>query len=143
MSRSTRTSRVLRHCSAQGRVGAPPTQSLTISVAPGLGLKSRIVIVPLPGPRGTGVGCEVCAVEGGADGAVGVVPPAPLHAVRPASTISPLVTCDTFCMEHSGKMQATGACGCQTSVLFVAVPPAHRQVRGRYPRLENRVDSAS
>jgi hypothetical protein len=64
---------VLRHGSTQGRVGAPPTQSLTVSVAPRLGLISRIVIVPCPGPDDTGVGSDGCDVAGGAEGAVGAL----------------------------------------------------------------------
>ena len=63
---------MLRHCSAQGRVGAPPAQSLTVSIAPGLGLNSRIVMVPCPGPRETGVDGDDGDVDvaGGVEGAV-------------------------------------------------------------------------
>ena len=86
-----------------GRVTAPEGHARTVSVVPGLGLHSRIVIVPWPGPDGTGVDGDGCAVAGGAEGAVGVIPLVPLHAVRTARRNSALVTCDTFCMEHSKK----------------------------------------
>jgi hypothetical protein len=75
-----------------------PAQSLTVSVVPGLGLNSRMVIVPLPVPDGTG---KTGGEADDADGAVGVIRLGPLQAVKNARRINAAVLSVTFCMVHS------------------------------------------